>query len=136
MNKKLKKSTLHLLNIFLPLFTGFCIYLFSYGKIPFFEFFQRLFGIVPLAAKSNLFLFARNYLCDAFWTYSMYFSLRCFSKNNFSLTSICIGTGLLLEILQKIHFISGTFDYLDILFELIAVFTALSVNKFFLQKGE
>ena len=88
--------------------------------------------------KTNNFLleFSRNYICDAFWTYSMFFSLSFFVKSVKFVSVVCMGTGMLLEVLQGVHLISGTFDFLDVFFELIAVFTALSINKYFLEKGE
>ena len=137
MNTKNKHIIIQLLNIFLPLIFGFCIYLFLYGQIPLFLFFQKHFGIIPFYKTNNFLLeFSRNYICDAFWTYSMFFSLSFFVKSVKFVSVVCMGTGMLLEVLQGVHLISGTFDFLDVFFELIAVFTALSINKYFLEKGE
>ena len=136
MNKNHTQNLLLLINILLPLLSGFYIYLFFSDNIYLFRFLQGVFCVSTVNFKSVFLSFMRNYMCDAFWAYSLFFSLKIFTDNSFTIVAICISMGTFFEILQNVDLIPGTFDVLDIIFELIAVFTALSVNKYFLKKGE
>lgn len=95
---------------------------------------NSLFGI-ELNFKANSFLgiFIKSWACDILWayslTYSLYFVLYAF-KNRIlisAILSICIATGF--ELLQLFETVSGTFDILDITFQIAAVLFAARVIK-------
>lgn len=125
-----KKFMTFFINIFLPLATGLCIYLLFYNG----TYLNSLFGI-ELNFKANSFLgiFIKSWACDILWayslTYSLYFVLYAF-KNRIlisAILSICIATGF--ELLQLFETVSGTFDILDITFQIAAVLFAARVIK-------
>lgn len=118
------------INIFLPLAVGLCIYLLFYNG----TYLNSIFGI-ELNFKANSFLgiFMKSWACDILWayslTYSLYFVLYAF-KNRIlfsAILSICIATGF--ELLQLFGKVNGTFDILDIIFQIAAVISAVEVIK-------
>lgn len=118
------------INIFFPLAVGLCIYLLFYNG----TYLNSIFGI-ELNFKANSFLgiFMKSWACDILWayslTYSLYFVLYAF-KNRIlfsAILSICIATGF--ELLQLFGKVNGTFDILDIIFQIAAVISAAGVIK-------
>lgn len=118
------------INIFLPLAVGLCIYLLFYNG----TYLNSIFGI-ELNFKANSFLgiFMKSWACDILWayslTYSLYFVLYAF-KNRIlfsAILSICIATGF--ELLQLFGKVNGTFDILDIIFQIAAVLFAARAIK-------
>ena len=131
MNEKQRIFTFYFTNIILPLFIGMMVYLCSPQSTYFSDFVESVLHLsFPKLLPSAFFSFTRNYLCDAFWAYSLSFSLNIFIKNTILIFSACMIWCVIFELLQKYNRISGTFDYMDILFELIAVITALSIIYF------
>lgn len=118
------------INIFLPLAVGLCIYLLFYNG----TYLNSIFGIeLSFKANSLLGIFMKSWACDILWayslTYSLYFVLYAF-KNRIlfsAILSICIATGF--ELLQLFGKVNGTFDILDIIFQIAAVISAAGVIK-------
>lgn len=84
--------------------------------------------------KTVLGLFIVNWFCDSLWAYALVFALYIVlspfkSKLLFSCV-ISVLLGLILEILQGVNILSGTFDWWDIIIEIVAVIIAMSIiNK-------
>lgn len=118
------------INIFLPLAVGLCIYLLFYNG----TYLNSMFGI-ELNFKANSFLgiFMKSWACDILWayslTYSLYFVLYAFRHRIVysAILSICIAT--VFELLQLFGIVSGTFDILDIIFQIAAVLFAARAIK-------
>jgi hypothetical protein len=92
----------------------------------------RTFSNYILVKDNCIILFTRNYLCDILWAYALTFAAWTvgFSRvrrEYLSLGGSCILFELLVEIMQKFHIISGTFDILDILMEIAATWIALVI---------
>lgn len=132
MNKKQKTSLFYAVNITVPMIFGFLIYIFSQGETNISLFFEKIFKIQ--LSFFNTPTTIRNHLCDACWAYSLFFSLHIFLKNKIYACTLSVFWGLTFELLQKFDIINGTFDCIDIIFELIAVFSATSIIHFLLKE--
>ena len=117
-------------NIIIPLFIGFIIYC-AVNKNTYIS------GIIntPISidVKGVFGLFIKCWLCDMLWSYAFVFALS-YALSAFrhavllaAIISFCIG--VVLELLQLFGLITGTFDILDITFELAAVLTAVGIKK-------
>jgi uncharacterized MAPEG superfamily protein len=93
-----------------------------------------------MSEKDNIFTqFARNHMCDFLWAYAFTFSMQIFIKANdkdeyIKLSFYCLLFEILVEVVQKLNIIKGTFDVYDIIFEGLASFIALFIIS--LVKGE
>lgn len=83
----------------------------------------------------NILLNISFYLPDALWAYALFFAL--------SLMHNCLISSLLTflasfcwEILQKFNFVNGTFDYIDLLMYIAAIFLAVTINTLWRNKNE
>lgn len=118
------------INIFLPLAVGLCIYLLFYNG----TYLNSMFGI-ELNFKANSFfgIFMKSWACDILWAYSLtntlYLALYAFKHRILfsAILSICIAT--VFELLQLFGKVNGTFDILDIIFQIAAVISAAGVIK-------
>ncbi len=142
MKEHFKKETVYYsLNIVLPLITGTLLYvLFRPDTI--------ISGLIYKILKQELYLnaprsyftdFVRNHLCDILWAYSLTntVALIFHSERNRNLKPliICATFEIFLELMQKAKFITGTFDLLDIIFEIsITAFATLLINIIFKEK--
>ncbi len=77
----------------------------------------------------------RNFAADFLWTYSMFFCLRltlgddlCGKYNSFVFLLTAI-VAVVIECLQLTKVFPGTFDFLDIVIELVAAVAALLISN-------
>lgn len=128
MNNRNRNAIFLLSNAIIPLFLGLGIYFFMKSGTYINTFFEIDFDYTP---KTIIERFIVNWLCDFLWSYSLvfalYFVLSPF-KNRLLISCIISALlGLILELLQGVNIMSGTFDWWDILIEFLAVFTATSI---------
>lgn len=89
--------------------------------------------------KSNIILaFIRNYLLDGLWAMSFSFAIVYFFKNiskkYLLITSLyVILMGIIFEVLQFVHFVNGTFDYIDIMTYIIFAIISYFIEKYILE---
>ena len=126
-----KRNSLFALNIILPLICGLFIYLTKVERTYLSDFLSDIRSFLPVISYPYI---IRNFACDFLWSYSLFFCLRLTLgeklKGEHNLTVILV-TGvvaIILEAIQLIKTIPGTFDLLDILVELIAIATAYLVT--------
>lgn len=135
----MSKKKIYFLHIFLPLFIGCLIYFFFkqdvvLGKfenyVPLFGWLRSLF-FIEFRPKTILGLFFMNHLCDFLWAYSL--TWACI------LPQRSIETGILVallfcavnEFIQLTPYIYATFDWFDILYEIIAILLASFLYRVF-----
>lgn len=130
----MKKSIVTaILNIVCPLFIGLSVYILFYENT-----YLNLFFHINLHLTLNGFAgaFVKSWLCDILWSYSLlnaiYISMFALKKRLLIACVFSVGLIVSLEMLQYFNFISGTFDILDIFFEITAAFFAVYIIK----KGE
>jgi hypothetical protein len=93
-----------------------------------------------MSERDNIFArFARYHMCDFLWAYALVFSMQIFIKAKtkaeyMKLSFYCLLFEILVEGVQKLNIISGTFDIYDIVFEGVATFIAIFIIS--LVKGE
>ena len=84
--------------------------------------------------------FISNFLSDILWAYSLTFTvfiiLGISEKNILPTFIICGIFEISIELAQKTGLITGTFDILDIAFELAISAIALVVIKKFIKRGQ
>lgn len=81
-----------------------------------------------------------NYLCDFLWAYSLSWALfyikDLYNHSILKTMCYCIIADCLMELLQLIDCIGGTFDYCDIIVQILATLVVLILYKSILHKGE
>lgn len=101
---------------------GLFVYL-SFGSN---TYINSLFGIsIKFTFGNVLDIFIKSWFCDILWSYSLFnaiwISLFAFKRRTFIASLISFVLVISIESLQYFSVISGTFDILDIFFELTAV---------------
>lgn len=91
--------------------------------------------------KIPFLMFCRNYLFDAVWGYSLFHAVFLILGNDAKALVwsilICILMSIGLETLQKFHVITGTFDWWDIIVEMLALAVAsLVIYKKYMEVRE
>ena len=135
-----KKFTFYLLNIGIPLVLGLGIYLFCYRTTYINSVFTQVFGFsLPYIYYDNAFhRFITCWACDILWAYALTFSLYpCFKVFKRPLIITCVTSSIfavIIELLQINGIMNGTFDILDIVFEIVAIILATIIIKRRLQK--
>lgn len=127
--------------IVVPMLIGSSVYLLFdrniiiFDKIGFssgqYVFFSSVFNCKPA--------FLRNYLCDFCWSFSLECAVYLFlvkNKKNLIISVIVSSSvSVIIEFLQVLKVISGTFDIFDIILEIIAVIAAgFILNKIWEDK--
>ena len=128
---KNRKTVFVVFNAIVPLFLGLTIYLFMKSGTYINSFLGVDFHYNP---KTVIGAFIVNWFCDFLWSYSLVFALYIVLspfKNRLLISCVISAlSGLILEILQGVNLLSGTFDWWDIAIELVAVFIAtVFINK-------
>lgn len=122
-----RKNLLFGICVIVPLMCGLFIYLTKVEQTYISEFFPLFRSLIRPVEYPYV---IKNYACDFLWAFSMLFCFRLTlgerfkGKNNiilFLLTSIMV---FFLELIQIKKSIPGTFDWIDIVVELIAVLIA------------
>lgn len=130
MNYNCKKYLFLIFNTVVPLTSGLAIYFFMKSGTFINTFSGIDFHYIP---KTVLGLFIVNWFCDFLWAYALVFALYIVlspfkSKLLFSCV-ISVLLGLILEIMQGVNILSGTFDWWDIIIEFVATVTATIILK-------
>lgn len=131
----MKKRKEIILNIFIPIIIGTIIYILLSPN----AYITKLFwGIInegnPLS-KINIMempiivRWIRYYLCDILWAYALTYSIVCILWNGSvcSAVNACVVSVIFImvvEISQITNYISGTFDYFDLIFQIVTSFFA------------
>ena len=132
----MKRKNLFLFaNILIPLLVGLVIYLLCYKNTYINTTFENVFGFsLPYFYFNNIFhRFITCWACDILWayslTFSLYFCFKHFDKSFFITSFISIIFAVFFEYLQLTSVINGTFDILDIVWELSAIIFAVIILK-------
>lgn len=130
MSNKTKKILFLISNAFVPLLLGLAIYVFMKNGTYINSFLGVEFNYSP---KTVLGIFIANWFCDFLWSYALVFALYLVLspfKNNLIFSCVTSALlGLILELLQGTNILSGTFDWWDIIIEIVAVIIALLILK-------
>lgn len=127
-----KRNSLFIVNIIVPLFCGLFIYLTKAESTYLSNYLSVIRSVLPTICYPYI---IQNYACDYLWTYSLFFCLRLTlgdilkGKHNWKVILLTSVTAIILETIQLIKTVPGTFDFLDILTELIAVVVALLITE-------
>ncbi|SEA17467.1 hypothetical protein SAMN05216349_10622 [Oribacterium sp. KHPX15] len=127
-----KKTYLYALNSILPLFCGLFIYLTKRDDTLVAHLLSSLRSLMPVIDYPAP---IHNFAADFLWTYSMFFCLRltlgddlCGKYNSFVFLLTAI-VAVVIECLQLTKVFPGTFDFLDIVIELVAAVAALLISN-------
>lgn len=137
----MKSNTMRIIiiNIILPLIIGIIIYILYSPDVIGVKWLSTYINL-PIfycsALNSNIvFKIIRNYVLDMLWAYSLSCTLILLTSNIFLSFVLSGGFAVLIEYCQYFGIFEGTFDYLDIACELIAIFiTKLTTRRFLNEK--
>ena len=120
-------------NILIPLIVGTYIYIFWDSDSYFGNFVRSVLSISNTAPDSNIARIMRNWGCDFLYAYALLFAL--YASTRTISVSICYAAACSvgLELLQliQVDFIKcGTFDIVDIVIEIIAIWFAATLISF------
>lgn len=139
--KSQKKILFWISNITIPLLLGLWIYLRrtsdTYVSLAVRELFRAAqLPEIPLRPVNHMFSrFARNFLCDMCWAYSLVFCIAPIADPTQTHINRSVWISSLfavsLELMQCFPFVGGTFDVLDLVVEVIACAAAgMMIKKF------
>lgn len=123
--------------IIIPIIVGALLYYLFCPEVFFVQQIDEMFGISFHPAnkylKITIVKIARNYIFDVIWGYALFVTLYFLADNNAVDIKKFIITGILLVVilegLQLLPNVDGTFDVFDILIELVAGGTAVFIIK-------
>lgn len=127
------------LNIILPIVFGTVFYLLFRPDTYISKFFYHILQVQPVTPiwmqklPEGLRIAFCNFIPDILWAYALTFTITLLWNgaliNSAVSFSICVFFEIMIEVCQKVGIIAGTFDWLDILFEICAtVFAALIIT--------
>jgi hypothetical protein len=147
-----------ILNIIIPLILGGSLYFMLSENVIFVQKLKKVLGLktsnVSLGNHANtempfnilemikryiqkanwLYVFIRNYFLDMLWAYSLTFTIYLLIDTNadkiFRTTLIASAFAILMESLQLMKNVSGTFDIWDIILELAAISIASGIIQY------
>ena len=115
-------------NSITALMLGGLIYLISGSETYLSEFIRNQFDF-NLVYENSFIIFARNYLCDGLWAYSLYNCILMINDNVKSAYIIALSASVIWEFAQLFNLIKGTFDIADIFSSICFVSLACVINK-------
>ena len=126
---------------FFSVLLGLLIYIFFRSETYIHLFLEKFFAFDALffsLADNSIIDFLRYYFVDFLWCFSLLCILSGFSQkfcvfNLVTVSAVSVSLGIFFEFLQKVGYISGTFDYLDILMYVIAGLCHAFINIIFYE---
>ena len=136
----------YVINMCLPLIIGAFFYLLFRPDILLSRTIYAIFNIRPFyllydrIIENAIGRLLVNYLCDFLWAYSLAWSLlylkSIFGYSMRKTICYCIVTDCIMELLQLIDYMGGTFDYYDIVIQILATLVALIIHRIHIRKEE
>lgn len=125
----------YILNIVLPLVIGTIVYLYVKPSAPISQLIYFLLHIetpVLNIKPTGVHRFIQYYLCDILWSYSLTFALSLYlGKDRLLLTyDIAASFSTLVEVIQLLPQVLGSFDIFDIIVQLIACTISIHIITF------
>ena len=126
-----KRNGIFAVNVIIPLILGLLIYLTKPSSTYLSDFLSDFRLLLPTIRYPEI---IGSFACDFLWTYSMFFCLRLTlgdtlkGKHNLTVITVTGVVAIILEFLQLIKGVPGTFDPMDIVAELIAVAVAFLIT--------
>ena len=116
-----------ILNFTVPILVGAIFYYLLSSDVIFVRLIDERIGgglhFPSLLANGYVVKYVRFYLLDMLWSYALVFSLHYIWGNNTARLKWILGMAFIfsagMELLQLTSFVKGTFDILDILFEVV-----------------
>lgn len=130
-------------NIAIPVIAGAVIYYLFCPNVIFVRALDCIFAKMAeirniCSVNINAVSFFRNYFLDMLWSYALVFAVFIFlkeSRNSLRKTFVITAVfAALLELMQAIPAVSGTFDWLDILAEILSEVIAIIFIKMHMRR--
>lgn len=127
-----RRNMLFALNMIFPLICGLIIYVTKAENSYVSDVFCGLRSTIKPIDYPPL---IRNHACDFLWAYAMFFCFRLTlgdklkGKHEVTVIAVTCTVAIILELIQLLDSIHGTFDPLDIAVELLAAFVALFITQ-------
>lgn len=122
-------------NIMLPLVIGTIVYVYVKPSAPISQLIYFILHISPPVLNiklTGIHRFIQYYLCDILWSYSLTFALSLYLGKDRLLLAYAIAASFstLVEVLQLLHQVLGSFDIFDIIVQLIACTISIHIITF------
>ena len=131
-----------LVNAIIPILIGLILYLFIKPDSYVSQLINKIVSVPSVSLQYNnvLIYFIRFYLCDMLWAYSLTFTMYLILVNDFGGMILCFLIAgvfsIFIELLQYFGIVSGTFDFFDVIAEMISIVLALGIIKIFYWRKE
>ena len=127
------KKLFFLGSIIAPLLIGGALYMALSPEVFFSKITMNIYGLRQIHFEHNFLLrFVRFYFLDMLWAYSLVFALSFAIGNEAECPEVLILAAIFsvaIEVLQKYNIMPGTYDWADIIFELLAEIIAAFIIK-------
>ena len=127
----MKNIKLCILNVILPLLAGFIYYYLFCPDVILIAKIDSILKVkyhIQIPNTNFMVRFVRFYLLDALWAYALMFCLFIILGNTLTELKksivISVGLSIVMELLQLLNVVVGTFDICDIFVEIVAIFIA------------
>lgn len=123
-------------NIILPLAIGTMVYLYVKPSAPISQLIYFILHISPPVLNikpTGIHRFIQCYLCDILWSYSLTFALSLYLGKDRLLLAYVIAASFstLVEVIQLLPYVLGSFDIFDIIVQLIACTISIHIITFY-----
>lgn len=134
--KGMSLNKFYIWNIILPLVIGTIVYLYVKPSAPISQLIYFILHISPPVLRvgpTGIHRFIQCYLCDILWSYSLTFALSLYLGRDRLLLTYVIAASFstLVEVLQLLPYILGSFDIFDIIVQLIACTISIRIITFY-----
>lgn len=126
--------------IVVPMVVGLIVYLILKPSAYVSELIIDIFGLrqLNIQTSDNWFLsIIRNYLCDFLWAFSLTAAISLLYYDNRFRSAIsvliCLIVGIIIELMQLLGVISGTFDIVDLIVQSIGSILSIIISKIYLR---
>lgn len=123
-------------NIILPLAIGTIVYVYVKPSAPISQliyFILHISSPVLNIKPTGVHRFIQYYLCDILWSYSLTFALSLYLGRDRLLLAYAIAASFstLVEVIQLLTYVLGSFDIFDIIVQLIACTISIHIITFY-----
>ena len=126
------KKEFILLNVIAPVLIGAILYYLFFPEAVFMRLIDNLLGSsyhIPVSVDNILIKLIRFYLLDFLWAYALMSAVILIFKNDRRVFMIILIFEIVLELIQLLPSIRGTFDVCDIGIEILASILAIKLSR-------
>jgi len=120
------------LNVIIPLFLGIIIYYTFFPEAIFVGYIDKLLPVsyhIPVNLENVAVRLLRFYLLDFLWAYALMSLIVCWLGFDIRIMVVIFLFIIIMELLQLVPFVQGTFDICDIFVEMFASILVILISR-------